>query len=124
MVHFKEALSVEYHLTPSVGGNSTCGNCEDPAQTVPITIGVRVSGRSVWIEGPEAGDAVICTRAGYGAFFDNHRASTGLPDYDVDEETFLQAIRRPISQILGSTESCAARRVFVDSSFMKEYSGN
>jgi hypothetical protein len=61
----------EYHLESSAGVDSTCGNCEDPNQTVPITIGQRVSGRSVWIQGPEGGGAVVYTNAGYGLFFED-----------------------------------------------------
>lgn len=61
----------EYHLTPDAAVDETCGNCEDPGKTVPVTVGLRVSGRSVWIEGPVAGEAVIYTHAGYGVLFED-----------------------------------------------------
>jgi hypothetical protein len=72
----RESLSLhlaagEYVLTPSAAVDSTCGNCEDPDQPVPITVGLEVSGRNVWIVGPEDGEAVIRTNAGYGIFFRN-----------------------------------------------------
>jgi hypothetical protein len=59
----------EYHLVPSAAVDSTCGNCEDPTETVPITVGLTVSGRAVWILGPERGEATIFTHAGYGVYF-------------------------------------------------------
>lgn len=58
-----------YHLTPSAAVDSTCGNCEDPSEFVPITVGLRVSGRQVWIIGPDHGEAAVHTHAGYGIFF-------------------------------------------------------
>lgn len=61
----------EYHLTPGAAVDSTCGNCEDPDQRVDITVGARISGRSVWIEGPETGGAIIYTHAGYGLLFED-----------------------------------------------------
>jgi hypothetical protein len=72
----RESLSLhlapgEYVLTPSAAVDSSCGNCEDPDQPVPITVGLEVSGRNVWIVGPEEGEAVIRTNAGYGIFFRN-----------------------------------------------------
>jgi hypothetical protein len=59
----------EYQLTPHAAVDSTCGNCEDPKQTIPITVGLRVSGQHVWILGPDDGTATIHTNAGYGVFF-------------------------------------------------------
>jgi len=59
----------EYHLIPSAAVDSTCGNCEDPAEMVPITTGLIVSGQAVWILGPERGEATIYTHAGYGIYF-------------------------------------------------------
>jgi hypothetical protein len=64
----------EYRLSPSDAVDATCGNCEDPAQEVPITLGVRISGRAVTIEGPitggvrdespDATDAAVVVRRG------------------------------------------------------------
>jgi len=63
----------EYHLIPTAGFDSTCGNCEDPERLVPMTYGVRVTGENVWIVGPEGGEAVIHTHAGYGIYFEHCR---------------------------------------------------
>lgn len=60
----------EYHLVPAAAIDSTCGNCEDSATLVPVTVGLRVSGKQVWILGPDRGEATICTHAGYGVYFD------------------------------------------------------
>ena len=59
----------EYHLTPTAAVDSTCGNCEDASEMVPVTVGLQVSGDQVWILGPDRGEAVIYTHAGYGIFF-------------------------------------------------------
>jgi hypothetical protein len=59
----------EYHLEPGAAVDSTCGNCENPDEMVPVTVGLTVSGRSVWILGPERGEAKIYTHAGYGIYF-------------------------------------------------------
>ena len=59
----------EYHLTPKSGVDSTCGNCEEPGNPVPMTYGVEVKGERVTIVGPEDLSAVIYTHAGYGFYF-------------------------------------------------------
>lgn len=56
----------EYILTPHHEIEATCGNCADPATPVPFTLGLRLSGRRVALEGPIEGESVIRTRAGYG----------------------------------------------------------
>ena len=61
----------EYRLTATTGFDSTCGNCDDPHRSVPMTYGARVSGERVWIVGN--GDVVIHTNAGYGIYFDRCR---------------------------------------------------
>ena len=63
--------SGEYYLTPSDIVDSTCGNCEEPDQFVPVTAGLQIAGKYVKISGPEDRSAVIHTNAGYGIFF-NH----------------------------------------------------
>ncbi len=70
----RERLSVvlaagEYHLVPAAAVDSTCGNCEDASEMVPVTVGLQVSGDQVWILGPDRGEAVIYTHAGYGIYF-------------------------------------------------------
>jgi len=56
----------EYLLTPHHETEATCGNCADPATPVPFTLGLRLSGRRITLEGPIEGESVIRTRAGYG----------------------------------------------------------
>jgi len=63
-------LPGEYHLSPEPAVDSTCGNCEDPARTVPVTAGLRVRGRGVYLVGDPKDPAVIHTHAGYGIWFD------------------------------------------------------
>jgi parallel beta-helix repeat protein len=62
-----------YHLTPREIIDSTCGNCQNPAQPVPATAGLVVSGNYVRLFGPEGRWAVIHTHAGYGLFFNHCR---------------------------------------------------
>ncbi len=64
-------LPGHYHLTPSQMVDSTCGNCQDPDQLVPATVGLRIAGSYVSISGPEDCSAVIHTHAGYGIYFHN-----------------------------------------------------
>ncbi|MFQ5582987.1 MAG: right-handed parallel beta-helix repeat-containing protein [Calditrichia bacterium] len=66
----------EYHLTPVNILDSTCGNCEDPAQPVPATAGLVIRGNYVKISGPADRSAVIHTHSGYGVFF--NRCKSGI----------------------------------------------
>ena len=59
-----------YVLDPVEYTDPTCGNCEDPAEPVPATVGARVTGRNVTIFGSDPDSVVIHTRAGYGLLFD------------------------------------------------------
>lgn len=56
-------------LPPAPAVDPTCGNCDDPDTPVSITVGLTVSGRNVWIEGPTPAAATITTNAGYGVYF-------------------------------------------------------
>lgn len=59
-----------YRLEPVEWTDPTCGNCEDPATPIPVTLGVRLSGDRIEIVGSSAEDVVIETGAGYGILFD------------------------------------------------------
>jgi hypothetical protein len=59
----------EYTLAPRAEIEPTCGNCLDPDTPVPFTLGLRISGRDVRVEGTGAAATVIRTRSGYGIFF-------------------------------------------------------
>ena len=60
-----------YDLTPAPYVEYTCGNCEVESTRVEATVGLRVSGEGIRIQGPEGGDAVIRTHAGYGILFED-----------------------------------------------------
>jgi hypothetical protein len=72
----------EYHLTPKEFVDSTCGNCEDPNTAVAATYGLQVSGKGLWIQGPEDHSAVIITHSGYGLFF-NHCEACDIEDLTI-----------------------------------------
>jgi hypothetical protein len=60
-----------YVLRPSEYVDPSCGNCEDAAETVPATLGARVSGRGVEIVGAHSDSVIIETGAGYGLLFED-----------------------------------------------------
>lgn len=60
-----------YVLQPTAVVDSTCGNCEDPATPVEVTVGLQVKGTNIHLEGPDEGTAEIVTNAGYGLFFED-----------------------------------------------------
>jgi hypothetical protein len=55
-----------YVLEPTAYTDPSCGNCEDATETVPATLGLRLTGRGVAIRGAHRDSVVIDTRAGYG----------------------------------------------------------
>ena len=57
-------------LHPQAAIDSTCGNCEDPRTSVGVTVGLRLSGSGIVLEGTSADSVVLHTRAGYGIWFD------------------------------------------------------
>ncbi|MGI9629258.1 MAG: right-handed parallel beta-helix repeat-containing protein [Longimicrobiales bacterium] len=59
-----------YYLEPQTYQDPTCGNCEDPAQAVPGTVGLVISGANVSLLGAGADSVFIHTSAGYGLLFD------------------------------------------------------
>jgi parallel beta-helix repeat protein len=62
-----------YVLAPVAYTDSTCGNCEDPAEHVPATLGVRISGSGIRIIGAHRDSVTIETNAGYGLLFEDCR---------------------------------------------------
>lgn len=60
-----------YDLHARPYSEPTCGNCQQAATRVEATVGLRVSGQGIRIEGAGDGEAVIRTHAGYGILFDN-----------------------------------------------------
>lgn len=59
----------EYNLAPKEDIDSTCGNCDDPHNAVPMTYGLWIRGERVSIVGPKDRSAIIFTNAGYGLYF-------------------------------------------------------
>ncbi|MFN8547997.1 MAG: right-handed parallel beta-helix repeat-containing protein [Candidatus Eisenbacteria bacterium] len=55
-----------YRLAPTNAVEPTCGNCEDPNTPVPLTYGLRLSGRNLRLVGAEDHQSIVETRAGYG----------------------------------------------------------
>jgi hypothetical protein len=67
-----QLLPGHYELRAVAFTDSTCGNCEDPETHVSATLGLRLSGRRIALEGRGAADSVMVhTRAGYGILFEN-----------------------------------------------------
>jgi len=60
-----------YELSPRAIMDSTCANCTDPSESVPATAGLILSGKKMYLIGPEDQSARIVTNAGYGVFFRN-----------------------------------------------------
>jgi hypothetical protein len=58
----------QYELTVQPYVDPTCGNCEDPQTPVAATVGLRIAGRGIDIQGE---DATIVTHAGYGLLFED-----------------------------------------------------
>ncbi len=62
----------EYSIKPDRYTDGTCGNCDDPVTPVEATVGLRISGKGIVIEGvgttPE--EVVILTHSGYGILFE------------------------------------------------------
>jgi nitrous oxidase accessory protein NosD len=55
-----------YILEPAAYTDPSCGNCEDAAEPVPATLGLRLTGRGVSLRGVHRDSVLIVTRAGYG----------------------------------------------------------
>ena len=65
-----------YELEPESWIDPDCLSCPDDSTSVPVTVGLRVSGRGVWILGPNEGEAVLRTNAGYGILVEDCRTCT------------------------------------------------
>jgi hypothetical protein len=61
----------DYHLTPNAYTDPTCGNCEDPNQPVAATLGLRISGDRITLQGDDPDLVRIHTHAGYGLLFED-----------------------------------------------------
>jgi hypothetical protein len=79
----------DYHLRPVPYTDPSCGNCEDPAQEVPATRGLRLQGTAIHVIGASARDVVIHTASGYGVLFD------GCEGCSLEHVTVTGGIRDP-----------------------------
>ncbi|MCF7858480.1 MAG: right-handed parallel beta-helix repeat-containing protein [Candidatus Cloacimonetes bacterium] len=60
-----------YDLSPETIIDSTCGNCEESDTLITATAGLIISGKEIYITGPEDRSAVIKTNSGYGLYILN-----------------------------------------------------
>lgn len=63
----------EYSLAPEIYLDPSCGNCEEPDTPVRATVGLKISGKGIVIEGSpgDPGSVVLSTGAGYGILFED-----------------------------------------------------
>jgi hypothetical protein len=59
-----------YDIEPDPYVEATCGNCESESTLVQATVGLIVRGSALRLVGPEEGEAIIRTHAGYGILFE------------------------------------------------------
>ncbi|MFH1143352.1 MAG: right-handed parallel beta-helix repeat-containing protein [Candidatus Eisenbacteria bacterium] len=62
-----------YDLSPTAYTDPSCGNCQDPAQAIPATLGLRISGDALLLRGAGMDSVTIVTHAGYGLLFEDCR---------------------------------------------------
>ena len=60
----------DYRLEPVAFEDPSCGNCTDPAERVPATRGLLVSGTGIELLGASARSVALHTDSGYGVLFD------------------------------------------------------
>jgi hypothetical protein len=60
-----------YVLEPTSYTDPSCGNCENAAETVPASLGMRLSGRGVEVRGAHRDSVIIVTNAGYGLLIED-----------------------------------------------------
>jgi parallel beta-helix repeat protein len=60
-----------YVLEREAYTDPTCGNCEDAAESVTGTLGLRISGSGIVLRGSHRDSVIIHTRAGYGLLFED-----------------------------------------------------
>jgi len=63
----------DYRLRPAAFVDPTCGNCQDPDEPVPATVGLHVRGDGIELVGSAASAVALHTSAGYGVLFDGCR---------------------------------------------------
>jgi len=61
----------DYHLSATPYVDAACGNCENPDQPVPASLGLRIRGREMVIRGVDRERVRIHTHAGYGLLFED-----------------------------------------------------
>ena len=66
-----QLLPGDYHLSPTPYIDPACGNCENPTQAVPASLGLRLSGERIALEGTGSDRVRIHTHAGYGLLIED-----------------------------------------------------
>jgi hypothetical protein len=108
-----------YRLAPAAYVDSTCGNCQDAAEDVPASLGMRIAGRSITIAGTHRDSVIIHTGAGYGLLIEdcqdcvlrNVTITGGVRDPDGRATDAAIVVRRSTVRI----EQCAIRDNIGDS---------
>lgn len=106
-------------LDPLPYTDPSCGNCEDVAETVPATLGARISGRGVQLRGVHRDSTIIDTRSGYGLLVEdcddcvirNVTITGGIRDDDGRATSAAIVVRRSTVTI----EDCTIRDNIGDS---------
>ena len=80
-------LEGHHWLEPSAYLDPSCGNCEDPSTLVPASVGVVMTGSALRLVGPERGEAVVHTRAGYGLLVED------CTDCEISNVVFTDGVR-------------------------------
>jgi len=102
-----------YHLAPAAYVDSTCGNCEDPDTPVAATLGLRLAGRGIALEGEDADSVVIHTHAGYGLLFQD------CDDCALRKVTVTGGVRDPDPNVTDAAVLVQRSRVVVDGCVIK-----
>ena len=97
-----------YRLAPSPYVDPTCGNCVEPGESVPGTVGLRVRGAGILIEGAHRDSVVIETHAGYGILFD------GCADCVLRGVTVTGGVRDPDDRATNGAVVVRSGRVTID----------
>jgi hypothetical protein len=107
-----------YVLEPAAYTDPTCGNCEDAAETVPATLGLRVSGRGITLRGSHRDSVFIHTRAGYGVLFED------CDDCSISGVTITDGVRDPDGRATNAGIVARRSRVAIERCIIRDNIGD
>lgn len=107
-----------YELTPEFFIDSTCANCEDPAEQVLATKGITITGKNVTISGPTDKSAIIKTNAGYGLYIKDLNGGT------IENLTITGTIRDTAKMASNAAIVVAHSTVTIQHNIIKENLGD